>query len=149
MNVITILEGKLFQDARKFYFIHLEVEAAIIRANYDWLKVVVKEKVLHGKGVIDVNGVQYHIELKYSPFYRGRMDRIFITNHKIKYHDDIHLYNSNPPTLCLYHPIIDKPLFKLVPLHKMIPWITEWCHFYGEWKKYGVWLAPEIKHLVL
>ena len=49
-------------------------------------------------------------------------------------------------SLCLYHPIIDKPYLQCIPLYKMIPWITEWIIFYIQWKKYGVWLGREIKH---
>ena len=143
-QLITIMEERIKQDIKKFYFTHLEVEASIIRSNYDWLKTSINGKLLKGTGSISVNDTKYCIEILYSPFFPLRMDRIRITNHNIKYHDDIHVYGDS--SLCLYHPIIDKPLFGIVPLHKMIPWITEWCHFYGEWKKYGVWLAPEIKH---
>ena len=49
-------------------------------------------------------------------------------------------------SLCLYHPIIDKPTFRIIPLFQMIPWISEWIVFYEQWKKYGVWLGKEIKH---
>lgn len=143
-QLITIMEERKKADMRKFYIVHLEVESSIISKDYDWMKVEVKGKLLRGTGCIVVDGVKYCLELLYSPFFPNRMDRIKITNHRIEYHDDIHVYNDS--TLCLYHPIIDKPFLGIVPLHRMIPWITEWCHFYGEWKKYGVWLAPEVKH---
>ena len=144
MSLIEIMEGKAIQKARELYFIHLESELNFICKNYTWINLKRKGKILFGEGCIDVNGVKYCVKISYSPFYKGRMDRIYISNHKIEYHDDIHVYGDS--TLCLYYPY-DKPLNGIIPLHKMIPWITEWCHFYEEWKKYGVWLAPEVKHV--
>ena len=141
MSLITIMVENVIKN---YYFINLEVEMAFVRMNYDWLKLERRGKVIFGTGSVNVNGVKYTIELKYSPFYKQRMDRIFITNHKIEFNDDIHVYGDS--SLCLYHPVIDKPANAIIPLYKMIPWITEWCHFYGEWKKYGVWLGKEIKH---
>ena len=147
MSTTIIMEERMLEELRRLYYIHLEVEANYIRKNYDWLKVCRVGKILTAKGCVLTNGTKYCVEIKYSPFYYSRMDCIKIINQKIEYHDDIHVYSDL--SLCLYHPTIDKPLNSIVPLHKMIPWITEWCHFYEEWKKYGVWLAPEIKHRIL
>lgn len=49
-------------------------------------------------------------------------------------------------SLCLYHPIIDKKPSETIALFTMIPWISEWCIHYEEWKKYKVWLGKEISH---
>lgn len=138
------MEGTKLSFIRNNPLIHLQVEADIIRKNYDWLKIKIADKMIFGKGSLMVDGVLFEIEIKYSPFFGARMDRITIVNHKISFNHEIHVYEDL--TLCLYHPVIDKPFFGVVPLHKMIPWISEWCHFYGLWKKYGVWLAPEVKH---
>lgn len=147
MSLITALEGRMLSNIRKNWLIHLTVEKEIIEKRFDWLDLSIKGKVLTGKGCITINGNDYCIEVKYCPFLNLRMDYIRITNQKILYNDDIHLYEDL--SLCLYHPRIDKPTFGIVPLHKMIPWISEWCHFYEEWKKYNVWLGREIKHRVI
>lgn len=144
MNVITIMEERRLQEYKDNWLINLIVEKQIIQERFNWLNLSIQGKVLSGKGCITANGKKYCVEINYSPFFRFKMDDIHITNHKIEYHDDIHVYGDL--SLCLYHPRIDKPVFGVVPLHKMIPWITEWCHFYEEWKKYGVWLGKEIKH---
>lgn len=147
MKGIIILEGVLIEEIKRLYYIHLEIEVDYIRKNYRWLNVDRVGKELTAYGCILVNEIKYCVEIKYCPFYPHRMDRIRIINHKIEYNDDIHVYNDL--SLCLYHPTIDKPLTGVIPLHKMIPWVVEWCHFYEEWKKYGVWLAPEIKHRII
>ena len=116
----------------------------MILKQFNWLELTIKGKELAGKGCIDVHGLKYCVKVKYSPLSTMRMDDIKITNHKIKYHDDIHVYGDL--ALCLYHPIIDKPIFRIISLYNMVPWISEWCHFYEEWKKYGVWLGKEIRH---
>lgn len=147
MNVTTILEERMLEEIKRLYYIHLEVEADYIRKNYTWLKIYRVGKVLTAEGCLSVNDINYCVKIYYSPFYKYRMDRIYITNQKIEYNDDIHLYKDL--SLCLYHLETDMPFNGIIPLHKMIPWITEWCHFYEEWKKYGVWLAPEIKHRII
>lgn len=144
MNHIIIMEDSKLYLIKRNPLIHLLVEVDIIRRNYDWLKIEIVDNMILGKGSIEVDGILFEIEIKYSPSFKYRMDRITVVNHKISFNHDIHVYEDL--TLCLYHPFIDKPFMRVVPLHKMIPWISEWCHFYGLWKKYGVWLAPEIKH---
>ena len=147
MNVITTLEESVLKQYRNNWLVHLLVEKHLIQQQFDWLSLVVKGKMLVGSGVLHVDESEYEIQIQYSPFFKFKMDSIQVTNHKIKYNDDIHVYGDL--SLCLYHPVVDKPALGIVPLHKMIPWISEWCHFYGEWKKYGVWLGREIKHTKL
>ena len=143
-NLITILEERSILDIKKNWLAHLIIQEEIIRRNFDWIVLVIDGYKLSGKGQLFVNEKKYVIEIKYSPFYPFRMDRIRVMNQKIKFHNSIHVYPDC--SLCLYHPYIDKPYNKEISLFNMIPWIVEWCHFYEEWKKYGVWLAKEIKH---
>jgi hypothetical protein len=146
MNLITILEADYLAKNKKNWYVFLSIQKYIIERHFSWLNLEIKNdiKALYGIGFLNINGKDYHIELYYSPFYEYRYDRIYIKDKSIKYNDNIHLYKDM--SLCLYHPIIDKPKLQIIPLFKMIPWITEWIIFYNQWKKYGVWLNKEIKH---
>jgi hypothetical protein len=108
------------------------------------LKIIQKDKELLGRGTLTVNNTEYQVVLRYSPFLDYRFDRIYILNQSIEYNNKIHVYRDL--SLCLYHPVIDKPYNKIIPLVKMIPWISEWCIHYEEWKKYKVWMGKEILH---
>lgn len=146
MNLITALETSRITDIRKNWFIFLNIEKTLVENHFEWLdlKINYKNKVLFGNGILNFKNKSYHIELYYSPFLSYRYDRIYIKDKSIKYNDNIHLYKDL--SLCLYHPIIDKPLLGGIPLFKMIPWITEWIILYEKYKQYGVWLGKEIKH---
>ena len=147
MNLITILENKRLENYKKNYRILLEIERFLVEKNYHWLTIEIKNKILIGKGVLKIGEKNYPIELKYSPFFNdiiGRFDSIHIRDNTIKYHRKIHLYSDL--SLCLYHPKVDKPMLQTIPLVRMIPWISEWCVHYEEWKKYKVWLGKEISH---
>jgi hypothetical protein len=146
MKLTTTLEADYLANNKKNWYIFLSIQKFIIEQNFSWLKLIIKDdiKALYGTGILNINDKEYHIELYYSPFYEFRYDRIYIKDKSIKYNDKIHLYRDL--SLCLYHPIIDKPKQQIIPLYKMIPWITEWIIFYNQWKKYGVWLNKEIRH---
>lgn len=147
MNLITILENKRIENYKKDYRILLEIERYFVQKSYDWLNIEIKNKTLIGKGALKIGSKTYPIEFYYSPFLIdviGRFDSIHIKDKSIKYNSKIHLYSDL--SLCLYHPIIDKPMLQTIPLMKMIPWISEWCVHYEEWKKYGTWLGREISH---
>lgn len=128
----------------KNYQVFLTIEKYFVEQNFNWLKLELKDKILFGNGSVNIGNKNYCIEILYSPFYPNRFDRIFIRENRLEFNDKIHLYRDM--SLCLYHPIIDKPLLGFIPLYKMIPWISEWIIHYNEWKKYGVWLGKEIKH---
>jgi hypothetical protein len=108
------------------------------------LTIVQTKSEILGKGFIHVQDQKFDVLLKYSPFLPNRFDRIYLSGKNIQYNSKIHVYGDG--SLCLYHPILDKPLFKIIPLFRMIPWISEWCVHYLEWRKYGVWLGKEIMH---
>jgi len=144
MNHITTLENRIIEDYQKYYGINLSIELLLIEKHFEWLKMTIEGKVLSGRGVLKVVNKSYVVDVFFSPFLSGRFERIYIRDSSIKYNRRIHLYNDL--SLCLYHPIVDRPNFKIIPLYKMIPWITEWCVYYEEWKKYGIWLGKEIKH---
>ncbi|MEN2436278.1 hypothetical protein AAH994_12760 [Weeksellaceae bacterium A-14] len=147
MNLITILEENIKKQNQKRWFPYLLVQKALVEKYFDWLDVWIdtNEKSLKGVGKLKIGDKSYSIRLSFSPFFPFRYDRIFIEDKSIKYSNDIHLY-GNDLSLCLYHPVIDQPLLRKIPLFKMIPWISEWIIFYEQWKKYGVWLGKEIKH---
>ena len=144
MSHITTLENRIIEDYQKNYWINLSIELLLVEKHFEWLKLEIKGKIISGKGILKIANKNYPIELVYSPFLSNRFERIYIRDESIKYNRKIHLYGDL--SLCLYHPIIDRPDFKIIPLYKMIPWITEWCVYYEEWKKYGIWLGKEIKH---
>jgi hypothetical protein len=140
------MEVGIKNEHQRNWRIFLSFQKFLVEQHFDWLSLNLnlKNKSLLGRGQLNINGKEYTILLSYSPFNNYRYDRIFIVNKSIKYHRDIHLYSDL--SLCLYHPLIDQPLFQKIPLVKMIPWISEWIIFYEQWKKYGVWLGKEIKH---
>jgi hypothetical protein len=144
MNLITTLESRISENYKKNYRMNLLAEALLVEKHFEWLKIEINGTVISGRGTLKIGDKSYVIELFYSPFYSNRSERIYIRDTSIKYNKHIHLYNDF--SLCLYHPVIDKPILKIIPLYKMIPWITEWCIHYENWKKYGVWLGKEIKH---
>lgn len=146
MNLITALEANRISEIKKNWYVFLNIEKSLVEKHFEWLdlRILANKKTLFGKGTLNFEKEIYEIEIYYSPFYNFRYDRVYIKTKSIKYNDDIHLYGDL--SLCLYHPVIDKPLLRGIPLYKMIPWIIEWIILYEEYKKYGVWLGKEIKH---
>ena len=145
MNHTGIMEVKFLEYNRQNWLPHLVVQKYLIEKHFKWLNLKISGVSLFGEGSIWVQNKKINISLEYSPFFKSiRKDRIRITNKKIKFNHKIHVYRDL--TLCLYHPTQDSPYIGMMPLFSMIPWISEWCHFYEEWKKYGVWFAPEINH---
>ncbi len=146
MDIITILEANIRNKHQKDWYLFLSIQKVLVEQHFEFLNLCIDQetKSLLGKGLLIIGIKKYNICLSYSPFHKIRYDRIFLNEKTITYHKDIHLYGDM--SLCLYHPIIDKPLFQIIPLFQMIPWITEWIVFYEQWKKYGVWLGKEIKH---
>lgn len=147
MNRTITMGDNSIKEYIKNYYLNLSIEKAIVEKYFEWLKFEIKGKLLCGKGVLIIGSKKYKIELFYSPFfYRKtmRFDKIYIKDKRLVYNDDIHVYRDL--SLCLHHPIIDKPLISHIPLYKIIPRISEWCIHYEEYLKYGVWLGKEIKH---
>lgn len=144
MSLITATENRVFENCIRDFHVYLTLEKFLVEQCFDWLNVKLEGKILNGDGVLEIGKNSYFVMLKYSPFFSFRFDRIFIKDKSIQYNKDIHLYRDM--SLCLYHPVIDKPLDGIIPLYKMLPWISEWCIFYEEWKKYGVWLGRQIEH---
>ena len=139
------MENKQLEEYQQNSEYLLYLEKTLVEYHYTWLNLVQTKSDILGKGTLNVHGENYEVLLRYSPFLPFRFDRIYI-NHKkkIEYNPSIHVYKDL--SLCLYHPVLDKPFLKIIPLCKMIPWITEWCIHFTEWRKYGVWLGREIKH---
>lgn len=144
MNLIETLAANPIAAIRSKWLSMLLLEQEYLKQNFRWLTSTLKGQVLVAKGTLMSNGERFDIEIEYSPFYLYRFDRIRVTNRRIKFDDEIHVYSDL--TLCLYHPRYDLPIYGYMPLHKIVPWISEWCHFYCQWKKYRVWLGDEIKH---
>lgn len=147
MSLIETLAAAQKRELRSKWLVLLLVEQALLERHFTWLTSTIKEKSLFATGTLSVCEEMFDIEIEYSPFFHHRFDQIRIGNHRIKFDDEIHVYSDL--TLCLYHPIYDVPVYGYMPLHKIIPWISEWCHFYCQWKKYSVWLGDEIKHVPL
>jgi len=147
MNLIIALEDNIIKSQRENSLIYLHVQKYFVEKYFSWisLEVIPSERKLYGNGMLSLGTDRFHVEVNFSPFYPYRYDRIYIKDKSIKYNDNIHVYRDL--SLCLYHPLIDKPLLGSIPLYKLIPRISEWCVCYKEWKKYGVWLGKEIKHI--
>ncbi|HWB26302.1 MAG TPA: hypothetical protein VG738_12515 [Chitinophagaceae bacterium] len=143
-SIIETMEAKAFEDYRRNYYSNLLIEKNITEHYFSWLKLTIHTGMLKGGGVLHTPSNRYDIEISYSPFFEYRFDRIYINGAGIAYNNKIHVYRDL--SLCLYHPVQDKPVGKIIHLTKMVPWISEWCIHFEEWKKYGVWLGREITH---
>ncbi len=144
MSRIAILEDKHLKDIQENSYLFLTKEKFLTEHNFTWLKLYLEPTKIIGSGILQSNLKNYEIILSYSPFNPLRFDRIFVKDETITYNDNIHVYGDM--SLCLYHPIKDKPFVSHIPLCRMVPWISEWIFFYEEWQKYNVWLGKEIKH---
>lgn len=142
MTHITIMEEQLLEEYRRNSMINLHIEKILVEKYFSWIKLKNSNNLIEGSGVLNLSEKKYKVHLAYSPFFSDHFDRIYIEG--INYHPKIHLYRDL--SLCLYHPIIDRSPFEILPLVKIIPWISEWCINYENWKKYGVWLGDEIQH---
>ena len=147
MSLIAILEENIRLGHKKNWLSFLLIEKLLVEKHFNWIGLIIdnQSKSLIGKGTLNVEGKDYEVLLSYSPNNKYRYDRIYINDKSIEFNNEIHLYGDK--SLCLYHPIFDKLKLNIIPLYKMIPWITEWIVFYEQWKKYGVWLGDEIKHI--
>ncbi|RDK89153.1 hypothetical protein [Marinirhabdus gelatinilytica] len=144
--------GVNFDINRKLKVIRNEkITAAYIQQHYvekhfPWISTVVKDGKLLGKGKIKPNGCkkEYEILVVYDINDILRKERIFVVNDsQIQFGKTPHLYPGN--SLCLYYPK-DLPQNLDLNFIDVIPWISEWLVMYELWKKYGIWLADEVKH---
>lgn len=135
---------RVINQCRKNYREFLFSQKVLVELYFPWLEVKIDNKVLYAKGTLKLYGFDYHVEINYSPFNLYRFDRIYLKNAGIAFNSKIHVYHDL--SLCLYHPQIDAPLLKTIPLTDLVSWISEWCIHYQEWKKYKVWLGKEIQH---
>ncbi|WP_442846263.1 hypothetical protein [Leeuwenhoekiella sp. H156] len=122
------------------------IQQYYIEKHFPWLKTVVRDGKLLGKGKIKPKGCskEYEILVVYDVNDTLRNERIFLANDsKIQFGKTPHLYPDN--SLCLYYPK-DFPQKLALNFIDLIPWISEWLVMYELWKKYGVWMADEIKH---
>jgi hypothetical protein len=122
------------------------IQKEYLERNFPWLKTVITNGKLLGKGKIKPNGCkkEYEILVEYDINREGRKERVYVLNDsQIKFNKTPHLYPGN--SLCLYYPK-DLPPHLDLNFVDVIPWISEWLIMYELWKKYGVWLADEVKH---
>lgn len=144
MKNTIISVNSAIENYQKNWYCYLLIEKMRVVDNFNWLHLKIHKQALVGSGNLKIGNVTYQIALSYSPFNEYRFDRIYVTNQNITYNKAIHVYGDL--SLCLYHPIIDNPEGKIIPLVRMVPWISEWCVHFSEWRKYGVWLGREITH---
>lgn len=122
------------------------IQQYYIEKHFPWLYTVVKDGKLLGKGKIQPKGCrkEYEILIAYDINDTLRKERVFVANDRqIQFGKTPHLYPGN--SLCLYYPT-DLPRNFDLNFIDVIPWISEWLVMYELWKKYGVWLADEVKH---
>lgn len=141
---VNVIEKIINENYKRDYKINLILEKNLVELNFDWLKLKILNKIIRGNGRFYIGKKFYDIEINYSPFFNNRNDRIYIKSEKIIYDKRIHLYGDL--SLCLYHPVIDKSPYQIIPLYKLIPRIIEWCVYYENFKLYKVWLGKEVKH---
>ena len=126
-------------------FISAHIQQKLIEDNFDWIKSIVKDGKLIGRGKIKPKGCKktYDIIFVYNPNSKGRKENIYVYDKKIKFGLVPHLYNND--SLCLYHP---SDLSPFIPFNfiDVIPWISKWFVTYELWLKYGIWLDKEFKH---
>jgi len=134
----------VINQSRKNYQEFLFVQKVLVETYFPWLDVRIQGKILTASGILQSLEFSYKVDIKYSPFFEYRFDRIYLKDAGIIFNSKIHVYYDL--SLCLYHPLIDMPLLKTIPLTDMVSWISEWCIHYREWKKYKVWLGKEIQH---
>lgn len=122
------------------------IQKEYLDRNFPWLKTVIIDGRLLGKGKVKPNGCkkEYEVLVEYDINKEGRKERVYVLNDShIKFGKTPHLYPGN--SLCLYYPKDLSPQLDL-NFADVIPWISEWLVMYELWKKYGVWLADEVKH---
>ncbi|WP_417364053.1 nucleotidyltransferase [Galbibacter sp.] len=127
-------------------YIAAYIQKELVDKNFPWLQTIVKDGKLLGKGKIKPKGCkkEYEILIGYNINDIYRKERIFILNDsQIQFGKTPHLYPGN--SLCLYYPK-DLPRDMDLNFVDVIPWISEWLVMYELWKKYGIWLADEVKH---
>lgn len=133
------------KDIQKNY-VAAHIQKDHLDKHFPWLKTVITDGKLLGKGKIKPNGCkkEYEILVEYDINRQGRKERVYVLNDsQIKFGKTPHLYPGN--SLCLYYPKDLSPHLDLNFVDVM-PWISEWLVMYELWKKYGVWLADEVKH---
>lgn len=139
------MEVENYKNYRTNYKSLLIIEKFLVEKSFSWLKLEIVGEYLLGKGKLVVADKVYRITISYSHinyFEHGTFDLIQING--IEYNRKIHVYSD--VSLCLYHPKTDVVATQIIPLSKMIPWISEWIVNYEKFKKYGVWLGKEIEH---
>lgn len=141
---IGIMEAQQLNILKQNIHECLSVQKYWVEQHFDWIKIKISNKKLLGEGTLVVDRQKFKVLMLYSPEYGVKMDKIWILNQNIEFNDDIHVYSDL--TLCLYHPIFDKRAFTFIPLWKILSWVSEWCHQYIQWKKYGVWMGKEVSH---
>lgn len=145
-GIELILETRLHNLLPTKNFIAAHIQQKMIAEHFPWLKTFVSDGILYGKGKVKPDGCkkEYAIGIKYDPNAIGRKEQVFVLNDStIQFGKTPHLYPGN--SLCLYYPK-DLPIHLDLNFVDVIPWISEWLVTYELWKKYGVWLAKEVKH---
>lgn len=138
--------GNTYESNCSQWITFLETHHFLVKKKFEWINWLVNKRYrrLEGKGNLVIDGQTYKIKILYSPYFSGSYDRIYITSPLIKYHDEIHVYRDL--SLCLYHPVIDIPSSQIMPLYRILPWISEWIINYRKWQRYGIWFSDEIAH---
>lgn len=90
------------------------------------------------------NGRTYKFTIEYSPFNRGRFDRVYVESKGLIKSFDTHFNGDG--SLCLYHPTKDLYGRPFVELVDIIPWIAEWLYSYDKYLEFKVWVTPEHPH---
>ena len=146
MKSIQTSEDNIIKANRLHWISFLETHRFLTEKKFHWVEWQLNKKSrwLEGKGKLTFQKQTYKFKLLYSPFFPARYDRIYITSPSIGYNNEIHMYGDL--ALCLYHPVFDVPNGQIMPLHRIVPWISEWIINYKKWQKYGIWFSDEIAH---
>lgn len=141
---VNTIEKIINENYKSNYRLNLILEKHLVELNFDWLKLRISNKAIIGSGRFYLEKKYYDIEINYSPFFLYRNDRVYLRSENFSFDERMHVYSDL--SLCLYHPVIDKSPYQIIPLYKLIPRVIEWCIYYENFKLYKVWLGKEIKH---
>ncbi len=109
---------------------------------FDSFKCHIDNDTLIAVGIIKLNNCQpYKIRIEARA---GIPPQVYILNHDILPHPDIHMYDNR--SLCLYYPGDLRWKDNLQIAETMIPWVYEWILFYELYNLSGIWEGAYVPH---
>ena len=118
-------------------------EKLAIEEHYQFLNCRITSKGLICEGVISDELLFKDYEV-YINFDLPKLPKVFITNPKIEFDPNIHMYRDH--SLCLYYYKDLSYSVNNLMYDTIVPWTSEWLIFYELYKLKDKWLAPFKSH---